>query len=467
MLLVLLVLLTPTNARADESRHESFRFGQRAMGMGGAIVAYPGEPEASYYNPAALAVQNHGTIFSGGVQLWGFEWLTLRDGFRPNALYSSPEDIDVSLSLTLPSSSVLSRSFQNGRHVIAFSNYLTRDDSEQFDAALNTAISGGNYTESAHIQRSDSVRWYGGSYAWRFKQDKKDKQKNAASSMGISVFYVSRTFKSTLHHLRLTANTADTQHTFDTADSTVEIDDGSLVFRLGVFRRLTPTWTTGFSCSSPSLRLHGTGSISETRIRSAPSPRLDTEGLSDLRATSIFPGTCRAGVSWLARSDIRITSDVSVYAPTRYQRLAWQRPADAFSTVDAHFQNHVEAGWLGNVAVGVEWMITPSWPLRAGLFTNMSAASDIPENPTRYYPSKVHLWGSTISAGYVGNERSLNFGADFQWGLGSDVVPRSLDTLLGDPSFARIDREQYRLILFVSGAVEFAKQTTEEIIDDQ
>jgi hypothetical protein len=456
--IVALFAASPLTARADESRYESFRFGQQAMGMGGAVVAYPGEPEASYYNPAALALQGHGVVFSGGVQLWGFDWLVLTGSFRPDPVYSGPKDEAAALTLALPSSSVLSRSFKKGEHVIALSSFLTRDDEESFGSSLSAALTqqAGTYDESVQRAHSDIVRYTGLSYAWRFKPK---------TSLGLSVFYVTRNQSSQIKGLRRSIPDGQAQ-SFDIADGSVSISDGGLMLKVGFFHQLTRQWSMGLACSTPTLRIYGEGSIAETRARSGPVPTLETLSVSSLRSESQTPWTCRAGAGWKLRPNLRLTSDLSVYASNRYQRLAWQRPADEFSTFDAHFSADVDAGWLANVAFGAEWMIDGQWPVRGGLFTNFSAAADLPSAPSRYQPAKVHLWGLTVSGGYAGKERSLNVGADFQWGLGSDAVPGGLDTLLDQPAFARVDRQQYRLILFVSGAFEFAKHATNDLIEE-
>ena len=65
---------------ADEFHYENFRFGQRALGMGGAVTAYLGEPESGFYNPAGLAFVE-GTRFSGAMNFYGLDEHKLLDSF--------------------------------------------------------------------------------------------------------------------------------------------------------------------------------------------------------------------------------------------------------------------------------------------------------------------------------------------------------------------------------------------------
>ena len=67
------------SARADDVHYEDFRFGQRAMGMAGAVVGFLTEPEASYYNPGGLGFSGEAT-FSGSLHFFGVDKRIIRDG---------------------------------------------------------------------------------------------------------------------------------------------------------------------------------------------------------------------------------------------------------------------------------------------------------------------------------------------------------------------------------------------------
>ena len=90
-----------TPARADEFHFEDFRYGQRALGMGGAVTGLAVEPGAAWYNPAGLA-RLEGAEFSGALTFVGFESYTLRSGLRDEG-YFQPEDMTASGAAAEPS----------------------------------------------------------------------------------------------------------------------------------------------------------------------------------------------------------------------------------------------------------------------------------------------------------------------------------------------------------------------------
>ena len=80
-----LIILNASPAMADEYRTGDLIYGQQAMGMGGAVVARPTNPTASFYNPAGLAFLSRST-FSGSMHFFGKETVTLHEGLRSEGL---------------------------------------------------------------------------------------------------------------------------------------------------------------------------------------------------------------------------------------------------------------------------------------------------------------------------------------------------------------------------------------------
>jgi hypothetical protein len=116
--------------------------------------------------------------------------------------------------------------------------------------------------------------------------------------------------------------------------------------------------------------------------------------------------------------------------------------------------------------VGGEYRIAPRWPWRFGVFTNRTSAPEVPAQPSGLEAPHVDLYGITSSLGYLGDDRSLNLGFEVQYGTGHDVVSESLDSLLDEAGFARVGREEWRVVIFIAGAAAFAKSTAKELIKD-
>ncbi|MEL6180359.1 MAG: hypothetical protein AAFS10_15480 [Myxococcota bacterium] len=473
LLLSLALLLASSAVRADEVHYENFRYGQRAMGAGGAMVAFPGEPEASWYNPAALALIQ-GTRLSGSLQFFGSERHTLTDGLRSQTTGNT--DLTSSDVLLLPSSSVLSYAFgADDQHVIALSSFLVSERDETFSDTIETRLIDGNQwlDQSLTFTRQDIDRivYIGPSWAWR---------STPTFTLGLSVFYARReqnaqALTSFTEQRRQQDSGALLSTTFDDTLASTTIDDGALLARLGVLV-VQGRLSFGATATTQSIALHGSGRLAYTFTDSGdpadtsglnpnnPDPFRELVNVSDVDAQTIYPWNFAAGLAYRVPSRWAVASQVSVYLPSQYDRLelnASQQELIANSLV-----NRVERQWVVNGALGAEWYATARVPLRFGAFTNRSAAPDIPSNPTMLMLPKVDLYGVTTSVGFIGDKRAINIGAEVQWGRGHDVVLNDVRQIWR-PAFVRVDREQFRAVLFLSGAIDFAAKTAQDLVEER
>lgn len=457
-------------AAADELHYETFRFGQRAHGMGGAVVALPGEPEATIYNPAGLSLLGAGQ-FSGALQFYGIDRRTLRRSFRAGDWFE-PLDEKSDAFLALPSSSVIAKPVgDDGAHVFAFSTFLVDRTVEAFSGAHAQPLEEAGFEEIRYTSSrslDDQIVYIGGSWSWRLNPD---------LSLGLSVFYARRDERRSQQKSEvLTSIDEQDQQTnrFLTVTNSASINDGALLARLGAYWKPAKSVALGLACSTQSIRLHGkaelgfgiTYSGEPDQPQEFP-PVLFNEVEKDIEAETVYPWNCRAGVAWQASPWLLLSTDVSVYLPNQYTRLNIDPDTRDIFNIDSQVVNEFESELLVNGAVGMELRPTPRWPIRAGFFTNRSGAPDIAASPRAYALPQVHLYGATVSTGYVGDSRSINLGAEVQWGQGDEVIVRELGDLISEPTFLRVDREQFRFLFFVSGAFEFAKATAMDLIKDE
>ena len=127
---VIVAVVAATPAQADELHGANFRFGQRAMAMGGAVIGQVVEPTASYYNPGGLGFLT-GAVFSGSVQFHGFDQRQLIGGALAPGF--TAQDATSESFLALPSSSVVTHELAGGRHRFAYSTFLLSTTEERFD----------------------------------------------------------------------------------------------------------------------------------------------------------------------------------------------------------------------------------------------------------------------------------------------------------------------------------------------
>lgn len=448
-----LVACLPAVATADEFHFETFRFGQRAMGMGGAVTAYADEPEASYYNPAGLAMLS-GTRFSGALNFVGFDRRTQKGGLRAGD-YFTPEDLESSDFLPIPASSVLTTDFGEGRHVIGIASFLEADSVELFSGRRDQPVRGDELRTTVERRREDEIVLRGLGYGFR-----------ASTDLAIGAALLLASQERTEVHRRAEVLQRAADATFVDAGTREDTTTHGLLARIGVLWRPSEAWSFGLACSSPSVTLLGEADLSYTRIVSGDPRTGDSAQFIDERskpdATTVLPPHCRGGLAWRVPDRLVLTFDVSAHFPLGYERYpltpGLARRADQLG-------EQVDAEPVVNAAVGLEWRVGPRVPLRFGVFSNRTSAPEIAEQPTELGPAHVDLHGVTFSAGYLGDDRAINLGAEFQMGSGQDALPSNLTSLIEDRDFRRIEREEWRVVFFVSGAVAFAKKQATEIME--
>jgi len=75
-------LVTASAAWASDSKYQTYIVGDRAAGMGGAVVSLANSVDACYYNPAGLTLAKASTI-SLSANLYGFQLYHIENGLFP------------------------------------------------------------------------------------------------------------------------------------------------------------------------------------------------------------------------------------------------------------------------------------------------------------------------------------------------------------------------------------------------
>ncbi len=84
--LMIAVVVTERPAFADMGNYQNYIVGNRAAGMGGAVVAGSNDIDSAYYNPAGLAhVDGHQLSLSAS--LYGIYRVSVSDGIGPDESY--------------------------------------------------------------------------------------------------------------------------------------------------------------------------------------------------------------------------------------------------------------------------------------------------------------------------------------------------------------------------------------------
>ncbi len=451
-------------AGADETHYENFRFGQTAIGFGGAVTGFLAEPEAAFYNPGGLGFLER-SKFSGAINFLGRDrriirrWVSLNDGFSPEKDGRS-QDV-----LTLPGSSVVAKSLFGGRHIVAFSTFLYSETRDKFSGQLplneDDELLRIGFTENLE----DRMVFIGPSYAARISD---------RLSIGASVFYARRTFSvfdQFTERILDPEFPADAVGYFEVQEQ-LQTTDGGLLARVGAMYRIDDHWSVGAVIATPAIHLHGKARYNYRIIDANPSDEegdedADLERFFELNgrraARTQYPWMIGLGASWANPGQWRLATSVNIHMPLNYARV----DLDSEEIADdefASFVADVERELTINASLGGELYLSKRWPLRVGLFTNRASSPAITSSrsPVPRLPH-VDLYGASVSIGYEQDGSSINFGFEVQAGAGHET---SLDASFTDAEpFLRRRREQYRGVFFVSGALAFVSGKAGELIE--
>ena len=455
-------------ARGDETHYENFRFGQTAIGFGGAVTGFLSEPEATFYNPGGLGFLSM-SKFSGAMNFLGHDKRVIRDFVSLDEADVPTQDGFSQDILTLPTSSVIVKSFSGGRHALAFSTFLLTETRDNFSATLDVPDETQELRLGYTEQLDDRIILIGPSYAARLSPD---------VSFGVSIFYARRTYavfdQVTERIIKPEIDSVPVGYT--EIHERIETQEGALLMKLGAMWRVNTRWSLGAVLSTPALQLYGRGRYSFRFIDATPSDLIDQdadddddierfyEDTAEEDTFTQYPWTFGLGLSYGDPGTWRLALSVNLYLPLTYKRVEFDEDEVAEERFTS-FITEIERELTLNAAIGGELYITPRWPLRLGLFTNHASSPELNQarTPTPQL-SHVDLYGGSLSVGYEDERASINLGVEVQVGSGYETTLDSeLNTDLNE-LFRRREREQYRVLFFISGALNFVRSRAAEII---
>jgi hypothetical protein len=112
---------------------------------------------------------------------------------------------------------------------------------------------------------------------------------------------------------------------------------------------------------------------------------------------------------------------------------------------------------IGNVAIGGDFTISERIMLEAGVFTDLSSAQRISQDPDRYYNARIHRSGGTLSMRVNASGAALAAGGTFILGRGdaSGVVVDSANLAL---DYTRTEARSRIFYLHLTGATRAAEE---------
>lgn len=453
--LVLLGVGVALPARADPYHYQGIPLGQRALGFGGAFTGLAADPSGAYYNPAGL-VWTGDSALSASLTLNAFDRQTIEDGYRTA---TGSTDLRHHSQPSLPSSvAFLKRLGKRGKdrermHAIGISTFVVESRTLGFDVEIQEEPGADIATLS--VDRSSRTAWQGLSYAFRA---------TSRVSFGLSGFLslTRNQYREELIVSTLGAPVGDGSYQTEAAywsGHRTEANVKNLVTRFGVLWQAHEQLRLGLMVQPPCLHVRGQSMVRERHLDS------DVEGgtgtffnatQKDLPAHYPMPWELRVGGSYRPYPWLTLNLDASVYGPNGSP----DHPVIAIGERQTDPETGAVPGvgrfeldrWYrktsGNVALGSEFLIKNLVALRAGFFTSLSAAPDVPRESDTYYYPDINRFGGALSVGVNAAGYDLSLGATGLFGRG-DALAYDL-TDLGMP-YQRTAVREATLFVFLTG----------------
>ncbi len=402
-------------AAGGEANYQPFIVGERAAGMGGAVVATAEGMDACFYNPAGLAGESRNSISVNGT-LYGIQNTETRDAAFPG------EDFNISSFATIPTGLSAVRRLGDGM-AAAFSVFVPSQSSAREIQAFRQNQHYYNYSY-------DEETLYLGPSLGRAVNDR--------LSWGASVFGVYQT-ASEFENLYW----GDYAYTYS---ANYKYSVIGVVGTLGAQYRLAEEWWAGVTVTTPSATLSGDGRVQVSEVQgAAEAAGAGAVYYEDLDADNGLPARGRIGLGWRRPGVGSAGLDITHHLSRDYD---WMSGSQDGETVTIRQEREA----VTDVQIGGEIIVRDRYPVRAGFFTSFSSAPDLDPADTST-PDRVDLYGVTASVGSVGENVVLNLGISYVFGDG-DAFGTRLDAA-GDLETVVTETRERSFYVFASTAYRF------------
>jgi len=447
-------------AEAQSLYYRTIPIGERAIGLGGAFTGVASDPSATYYNPAG--------IMSGGrFQLLGsFSSLVFVRKTIENAFDSPNEDTDFNSKKTSTIPRFIGTVVKFGRkrfgdHQFALAYSTLEVDRNEFNAG-SIQIEPGSSLD-LRLNNDYTSRWYGISFA---------AQATKKLAIGLTAFVAQqRGFYSEDIGLA-TGGTLDgtglrVGGDSVTSNTSLSVQHWDIVLRLGVLHRFNRRWQLGILFQTPGIPVSRKGNVFRraTTTVSGEDPTYFLFDQGDFATRAPIPWELRAGFEYQANSLTMLSVDAAVTGPVRDRPVFDRPPAlqDASRSLGAYFANSTERRWTPNVAIGAEHLFGKV-AVAGGLFTNFSAAPNVPATATEYTPDQVNIWGASFSVGLDTKGYRLTVGANGYFGRG-DALGATVDRDTAVVSYGRTRATVSAVTVYIAGAISVATKGAKGVQD--
>lgn len=405
-----LVVWLAAGAGMAQHNYQNYLVGDRASGMGGAVVASADSVDACYYNPAGLTRLPGNTISLSG-SLYGRQTYQAEDAFYAG------EDFKYESFVTIPTTigGLWKVSEQN---TLAFAVFMPDRNSSSEMSSFRDGLHVYNYNSE------DQTLWIGPSAAWAV---------NSELALGGAVYAVYRSFN---EYFSLLYRDEEAGYARGR-----KFNDWGVLASFGAQYQALEKLRLGILAQTPSLHVWGDGSYQYNLVAAAEAESLYLENMETDNRT---PAQISVGAAWIEPRRYTLELDVSYYFGSDFDLQSWGEG-------DERLALKIRREEVVNFNLGAEYYFREIYPLRAGFFTDFSAAPGVDPEDQDNVP-RIDAYGLSASIGKKIEHVSVNFGLIYVFGSGRTLGWRNLEEGMNlAPTAAR----QENLYLVVNTAYMF------------
>ena len=417
------LLLVAGGARADDTHYRAIPIGAHAIGLGGAFTGVADDASAAYFNPAGLALGGTWGI-AGGLTINAWERVELRNAYEQpdgsaTATTKQGRTVPIFIGAVLkfgPKDALEQKKFS-----LALSVLEPIFSSGGVSVALKTVPV--ELTDSYRANAADRATWYGLSFASRL-----DLKQSIGASMYLSVRKLNHSENGiTLGQGIPVPGQPGEFIGLNSAANTQSLGFKAFhfVLRFGWLYKLKPQLQLGVMVQPPGIPIKQyVDTFSQGFANSAGDPGTPTTTLAyfvdgRVNAKLPIPAEIEAGLEYWPAEKVMLSLDAAIHLPVRSQQRV--ESAESVPVGGLYFDDDTARRFIGNVAVAGDFTITKKVKVMAGFFTDLSSATNIPENPVMFHNPQINRLGGTLSLGLNIAGVSLTVGSTFLYGKGDST----------------------------------------------
>ncbi len=380
----LYTLAIPAFLRADDCNYQRYMVGERAAGMGGAVVSIANGVDACYYNPAGLGKTTANTL-SISANLYGFNSYSVDDAWFPG------EDFKSTSFISIPTTMGSIFKLGDKDAAAAFSVFIP-DKTAIHEISAFTDMN--HYTT---YSKDDQQLWLGPSIGGDI---------NPQISLGLSVFGVYRTF----------SEFESIYWGGDPALLSLSQDIKAYTFNIasiwGIQLHPTKEWNVGLTYHTPQFSIIENGEAQYQYTINKTSS--DSFFADNMAVKNNVPMKMTVGVGQDVTDVYAWGLDLTWHLPTSFTSIEGQ------GSTGTNVATSIRRKAVLDVNLGCEYVFQKKFPVRAGFFTSFSSAPDLDINDEDSL-GQINEYGLTCSVGRRSSILDANIGLNYLFGTGEDL----------------------------------------------